>query len=57
MPEIGSHVILARLVTLGHHHDAAHAAARAPALGATQQPAQPEPPERGKPLERHHRHG
>lgn len=57
MAEIGSHVIIARLASLGHHHDAAHAAARRPALGALGQPAQPEPPVKGRQPDRHHRHG
>lgn len=57
MPDVGTHVIVARLASLGHHHDAAHAAARAPALAVTGHPAQDEPPAKGRQPDRHHRHG
>lgn len=47
MAEIGTHTLVARLARLGHHHDAAHAAARAPALvGPRGAPPEPEPAEK-----------
>lgn len=57
MPEVGSHVLVARLVTLGHHHDAAHAAARAPALAELPPSPEHPAPARGKPAPKHPRHG